>query len=345
LFVRAGKLEGKVAVVTGASSGVGRAIAREFSRSGADVALLARGADGLEGAAREVEANGGRALVLAVDVADAGAVDDAAHRIVAEWGKIDIWVNDAMVSVFAPVSETTAAEFRRVTEVNYLGVVHGTIAALRHMRPRNSGVIVQIGSGLAYRSIPLQSAYCASKAAVRGFTDSLRSELVHERSGVRVTMLQLPAVNTPQFEVVRSRLPDHPQPVPPIYQPEVIAKAALRAVLHPRREMWIGWSATMAIIGQRLIPGLLDRYLAKQAWDSQTTRRLPPGHPVKHDRDNVDHPIPGDRGAHGPFDSRARAVSTKFWMRTHLGWLVVMAASAGAFLLARKRVRLVSRSV
>jgi short-subunit dehydrogenase len=337
--VRAGRLDGKIAVVTGASSGVGRAIAREFSRSGADVALLARGMDGLAGAAREVEANGRRALVLPLDVADAGAVDDAADRIVAEWGKIDIWVNDAMVSVFAPVSEITAAEFRRVTEVNYLGSVHGTIAALRHMRPRNSGVVVQIGSGLAYRSIPLQSAYCASKAAVRGFTDSLRSELLHERSGVSVTMLQLPAVNTPQFEVVRSRLPDHPQPVPPIYQPEVIAKAALRAVLHPRREMWIGWSATMAIIGQRLIPGILDRYLAKRAWDSQTTKRLPPGHPVKHHRDNVDHPVPGDRGAHGPFDSRAHAVSTKLWFRTHLGALVMMAASAGAYLLVRQRLR------
>jgi len=336
--VRAGRLDGKIAVVTGASSGVGRAIAREFSRAGADVALLARGMDGLEGAAREVEANGRRALVLPIDVADAGAVDDAADRIVAKWGKIDIWVNGAMVSVFAPVNEITAAEFRRVTEVNYLGFVHGTIAALRHMRPRNSGVVVQIGSGLAYRSIPLQSAYCASKAAVRGFTDSLRSELLHERSGVRVTMLQLPAVNTPQFEVVRSRLPDHPQPVPPIYQPEVIAKAALRAVLHPRREMWIGWSATMAIIGQRLIPGVLDRYLAKRAWDSQTTKRLPPGHPIKHHRDNVDHPVPGDRGAHGPFDSRAHAVSTKLWLRTHLASLVLMAASAGAYLLARKRL-------
>ena len=324
-------------MVTGASSGIGRAIARELSRSGADVALLARGMDGLEAAAREVEANGRRALVFSLDVADADAVDDAADRIVAEWGKVDIWVNDAMVSVFAPVSETTAAEFRRVTEVNYLGFVHGTIAALRHMRPRDSGVIVQIGSGLAYRSIPLQSAYCASKAAVRGFTDSLRSELVHQRSRVRVTMLQLPAVNTPQFDVVRSRLPDHPQPLPPIYQPEVVARAVLRAVLHPRREMWIGWSATKAIIGQRLIPGVLDRYLARRAWDSQTTRRLPPGHPVKHGGDNVDHPIPGDRGAHGPFDSRSRAVSTNSWIRARLGWMALAAASAGAFLLARKR--------
>jgi len=330
-------IEGKVAVVTGASSGIGRAVARELSRTGADVALLARGVDGLEAAAREVEANGRRALLFPLDVADAGAVDHAADRIVAEWGKLDVWVNDAMVSVFAPVSETTAAEFRRVTEVNYLGFVHGTLAALRHMRPRNSGVIVQIGSGLAYRSIPLQSAYCASKAAVRGFTDSLRSELVHQRSEVRVTMLQLPAVNTPQFDVVRSRLPDHPQPLPPIYQPEVIARAVLRAVLHPRREMWIGWSVTKAIIGQRLIPGVLDRYLARRAWNNQTTKRLPPGHPVKHGRDNVDQPIPGDRGARGPFNSTSRAFSTNSWLRRRLGWMVVTAASAGAFLLARKR--------
>ena len=330
-------IEGNVAVVTGASSGIGRAVARELSRAGADVALLARGVDGLEAAAREVEANGRRALVFPLDVADAGAVDDAADRIVAQWGHIDIWVNDAMVSVFAPVSETTAAEFRRVTEVNYLGSVHGTLAALRHMRPRNSGVIVQIGSGLAYRSIPLQSAYCASKAAVRGFTDSLRSELIHQRSAVRVTMLQLPAVNTPQFDVVRTRLPDHPQPLPPIYQPEAIARAVLRAVSHPRREMWIGWSAVKAIIGQRLIPGVLDRYLAKRAWDGQTTTRLPPGHPIRHGRDNVDHPIPGDRGAHGPFDSTARAFSTNSWLRTRLGWLAVTAASAGAIVLARKR--------
>jgi NAD(P)-dependent dehydrogenase (short-subunit alcohol dehydrogenase family) len=330
------KLERKVAVVTGASSGVGRAIARALSHAGADVALLARGIDGLEAAAGEVLAEGSRALVFPLDVADAAAVDRAADQIVAAWGKIDIWVNDAMVSVFAPVSEVTAAEFRRVTEVNYLGVVHGTLAALRHMRPRNAGIIVQIGSALAYRSIPLQSAYCASKAAVRGFTDSLRSELARERSGIRVTMLQLPAVNTPQFEVVRSRLPDHPQPVPPIYQPEVIAKAALRAVLHPRREMWIGWSATLAIIGQRLMPGRLDRLLAKRAWESQTTRELPPGHPIKHHQDNIDRPLPGDRGAHGPFDSRARRFSTKLWARTHLRWASAVALFAGALLLGRR---------
>lgn len=324
------KFEGKVAVITGASSGVGRAIARAFGAEGAKVALIARGVDGLEAAAREVRERGGNALVLPLDVSDAKAVDAAARRVVDELGAIDIWVNDAMVSVFSPISEMSAEEFRRVMDVNYLGFVHGTLAALRYMRPRNEGVIIQIGSALAYRSIPLQSAYCASKAAIRGFTDSLRSELVRERSGVAVTMLQLPAVNTPQFEVVRNRLPKHPQPVPPIYQPEVIARAAIHAALQPRRETWIGWSTTEAIIGQRLIPGFLDRYLSKRAWDTQVTDRLPPGHPLRHDEDNLDRALPGDYGAHGPFDAKARAFSTKLWARTHRGWLALTAAVLAA---------------
>jgi NAD(P)-dependent dehydrogenase (short-subunit alcohol dehydrogenase family) len=328
--VRKRRLEGMRAVVTGASSGVGRAIVRAFGQEGAKVALLARNIDGLEAAAAEVRDRGSEALVLPLDVADAAAVDAAAARVVKEWGAIDIWVNDAMVSVFSPIREMTAQEFRRVTEVCYLGYVHGTLAALRHMRPRNKGVIIQIGSALAYRSIPLQSAYCASKAAIRGFTDSLRSELIHDDSAVAVTMLQLPAVNTPQFDVVRNRLPEHPQPVPPIYQPEVIAQAAVHAALHPKREIWIGWSASKAIIGQRLVPGFLDRYLAKHAWSGQETDKLPPGHPLKHDRDNVDQPIPGDRGAHGAFDSRARTVSTKMWARTHTSWLAI----AGGLLVA-----------
>ncbi|MES1210286.1 MAG: SDR family oxidoreductase, partial [Pseudomonadota bacterium] len=274
-MTKGGELEGKVAVVTGASSGVGRAIARAFAAAGANVALIARNGEALEHAAGEVRELGREALPLPLDVADATAVDAAAELVVETWGAIDIWVNDAMVSVFSPVREMTAGEFRRVTEVNYLGYVHGTMAALRHMRPRNRGVIMQIGSALAYRSIPLQSAYCASKAAIRGFTDSLRCELIHERSGVQLTMLQLPAVNTPQFEVVRNRLPEHPQPVPPIYQPEVIARAAVRAAARPRREVWIGWSAVKAIIGQRLIPGALDAYLAKNAWTAQETKNLP----------------------------------------------------------------------
>jgi NAD(P)-dependent dehydrogenase (short-subunit alcohol dehydrogenase family) len=333
------KLEGKVAVITGASSGVGRAIARAYAAEGARVALIARNVDGLDAAASEVAELGSEALVLPLDVANAKAVDDAADQVVAKWGRIDIWVNDAMVSVFSPIAEMKADEFRRVIEVNYLGYVHGTMSALRHMRPRDAGVIIQIGSALAYRSIPLQSAYCASKAAIRGFTDSLRSELVHERRRIAVVMIQLPAVNTPQFEVVRNRLPKHPQPVPPIYQPEVIARGAVMAALRPRREMWIGWSTTKAIIGQRLIPGILDRYLAKFGWDSQMTDVLPKGHPHRHDRDNVDDVIPGDRGAHGPFDAKARPISSKLWMRRHRGELaavgVTAVVAAGAMIGAR----------
>jgi NAD(P)-dependent dehydrogenase (short-subunit alcohol dehydrogenase family) len=290
-------------------------------------------------AAEEVRQAGSTALVLPLDVADAAAVDAAADRVAADLGGIDVWINDAMVSVFSPVREMAAQEFRRVMEVDYLGYVHGTLAALRHMRAQGRGLIVQIGSALAYRSIPLQSAYCASKAAIRGFTDSLRSELCAERSAIGLTMLQLPAVNTPQFEVVRNRLAKHPQPVPPIYQPEVIARAALRAVLRPRREMWIGWSTTKAIVGQRLIPGILDRYLARNAWDAQQTEHLPPGHPHHHDRDNVDQPIPGDRGAHGPFSDRARNHSTKLWLRTHRGALAFAGLLATALLARSVRRR------
>lgn len=325
-------LAGRVAVVTGASAGVGRAIVREFAARGAKLGLIARTPEALEAAASEVRSLGSEALVLPLDVSDADAVQHAADRVVATWGQLDIWVNDAMVSVFAPAAEITPDEYRRVTEVNYLGYVHGTLAALRHMRERDSGVIIQIGSALAYRSIPLQSAYCASKAATRGFTDSLRSELHRERSGVRLTMLQLPAVNTPQFEVVRNRLGGHPQPVPPIYQPEVIARAAVEAALHPRREVWIGWSTTKAILGQHLIPGLLDRYLARHAWEAQITRQLPPGHPLEHRQDDVDAPLPGDRGAHGPFDDRARSSSSQVWLRSHVGSLLASGVLLGTAL-------------
>jgi len=325
-------------VVTGASAGVGRAIVRELAREGAKVGLIARTVEALEAAADEVRSAGSEALVLPLDVSDADAVFAAADRVVAEWGQLDLWVNDAMVSVFAPVVETTPAEFRRVTEVNYLGYVHGTLAALRHMRPRGSGTILQIGSALSYRSIPLQSAYCASKAAARGFTDSLRSELYRERSAIKLSMLQLPAVNTPQFDVVRSRLPDHPQPVPPVYQPEVIARAAVYAALHPRREIWIGWNTIKALLGQRFIPGLLDRYLARVAWDGQTTRSLPPGHPIEHPEDNVDAPLAGDRGAHGPFDHIARTSSKTFWLRSNAGALVGSALALGAALFVTRRL-------
>src|SRR5512146_229382 len=253
----------QVVVVTGASSGVGRAIARAFGAKGARVGLIARTREALEHCAEEIRRAGGDALVLPLDVADAAAVERAADEVVARWGRIDTWVNDAMVSVFSPVKEMRPEEYRRVTEVDYLGFVHGTLAALRHMLPRNAGHVIQIGSARCYRSIPLQSASCGSKAAIRGFTDSLRCELYHDRSKVKVSMIQLPAVNTPQFDVVRSRLPNHPQPVPPIYQPEVIARAALYVAEHPTRELWIGWSAMKAIVGQKLFPGLLDRYLGR----------------------------------------------------------------------------------
>jgi NAD(P)-dependent dehydrogenase (short-subunit alcohol dehydrogenase family) len=331
------RLEGKVAVVTGASAGVGRAIVRELAREGARVGLIARTEEALEAAAEEARSVGADALVMPLDVSDADAVFAASDRIVQQWGQLDIWVNDAMVSVFAPAVETTPAEYRRVTEVNYLGYVHGTLAALRHMRPRNSGTIIQIGSALAYRSIPLQSAYCASKSAARGFTDSVRSELYRERSRIRITMLHLPAINTPQFDVVRSRLPGHPQPVPPVYQPEVAARAAVYAALHPRREIWLGGNTIKAIIGQHIIPGLLDRYLARAAWDGQTTRRLPAGHPIEHAEDNVDAPLAGDRGAHGPFDQIARHVSKTFWLRSRAGvFLGAGSAAFAAWLLARR---------
>jgi NADP-dependent 3-hydroxy acid dehydrogenase YdfG len=290
----------RVVVVTGASAGVGRAVARAFGQQRAKVALIARTKEALEDAAREIERAGGEAMVLPLDVADAAAVERAADEVVARWGRIDLWVNDAMVSVFSPVKEMKPEEYRRVTEVDYLGYVYGTKAALKHMLPRDAGHVIQIGSALVYRSIPLQSAYCASKAAIRGFTDALRCELYHDRSHVKLSMLQLPAVNTPQFDVVRSRLPRRPQPVPPIFQPEVIARAVLWVADHPTRELWVGWSAVKAILGQKLIPGLLDRYLGRVGYAAQQTDfAVSPGR-----RDDVDQPLPGDRGAHGDFDAR-----------------------------------------
>jgi NADP-dependent 3-hydroxy acid dehydrogenase YdfG len=302
---------GKSVVVTGASAGLGRAVARAFGAAGARVALLARTEEGLEHAAAELRRGGGEALTFAVDVADARAVDDAADAVARAWGGIDVWVNDAMVSVFSPVMETKPEEYRRVTEVTYLGTVHGTQAALRHMLPRDEGVVVQIGSALAYRSIPLQSAYCAAKAAIRGFTDSLRSELLHDRSRVRLTMLQLPAINTPQFEVVRTRLRGHPKPVPPIYQPEVIARAVLHAARRRPREMWVGWSATKAIVAQRLVPGLVDRYLARVGYRAQQASWPP----ERGRGDDLFAPLPGDKGAHGEFDAEARGRSLSVWLR------------------------------
>src|SRR5215471_17802421 len=291
-------MEHQTVVVTGASAGIGRATARLFGERGASVGLIARGEAGLGGAAHEVEQAGGRALAVSADVADCEQVTEAARQIEERLGPIDIWVNVAFTSVFAPFTEIAAEEFRRVTEVSYLGFVHGTMAALSRMRPRGRGTIVQVGSALGERSIPLQSAYCGAKHAINGFTSSLRCELLHEGSGVQVTVVQMPAVNTPQFSWVRSRLPRHPQPVPPIYQPEVAARAVVFAADHPgRKQYWVGMSTTATILANRVAPALLDRYLARTGYGSQQTAQpAEPGRP-----DNLVQPVDGTPGHdHGP---------------------------------------------
>jgi NAD(P)-dependent dehydrogenase (short-subunit alcohol dehydrogenase family) len=327
-------MRAKVVVITGASSGVGRACAREFARCGARIGLIARGTEGLEAARRELEELGSRALVLPLDVADADAVERAAGAAEEGLGPIDVWVNNAMLSVLSPVAELSADEVRRVTDVTYLGYVHGTLSALRRMRPRDRGVIVQVGSALAYRAIPLQAAYCAAKHAVEGFTESLRCELLHEHSHIRVTMVQLPALNTPQFEVVRTRLLRHPKPVPPIFQPELAARAIVLAAERPRRELWVGGSTVQAILGNRLVPGVLDRHLARTGYDAQQTEK--PIEPNR--RDNMAEPLPGDRGAHGGFDDEAREGSWQFAALAHRHLLAAgAAAAAGITLLQRLR--------
>ena len=294
----------KVVVVTGATSGVGRATARLFASRGWSVAAIARGLDGLAGVSKEIEAAGSRALPLSVDVSDAAAVRAAAADVEAELGPVDVWVNNAMVSVFSPVADLQADEVRRVTEVTYLGYVHGTLSALEHMRARDRGTIVQVGSALAYRAIPLQAAYCGAKHAIKGFTESLRCELLHDRSGVRVTQVHLPAVNTPQFDWVRSRLPRRPRPAGRVYQPEVAADAICWAADHAPRELHVGVTTSAVLAANRFLPGLLDRYLAAAAWDGQQT-----GEPADARVDNLFHPPEGDRGAHGAFDGEAHASS------------------------------------
>lgn len=318
-------------VITGASAGIGRAVARLFGARGASVGLIARGGAGLDGAARDVTEAGGRALVVAADVADFGQVDTAAARVESELGPIDTWINVAFTSVFAPFHEIEPAEFERVTQVSYLGFVHGTMAALSRMRTRDRGVIVQVGSALGERSIPLQSAYCGAKHAINGFTSSLRCELLHEHSGIQVTVVQMPAVNTPQFSWVRSRLPRHPQPVPPIYQPEVAARGVLFAADHPgRRQYWVGGSTAATLLANRVAPALLDRYLGRTGYDSQQT-----GEHVAADRpDNLDKPVDGgdgsDYGAHGAFDNRAHPRSVQLWLSQHTGLTAGAAAGTAA---------------
>jgi NAD(P)-dependent dehydrogenase (short-subunit alcohol dehydrogenase family) len=325
----------EVVVITGASAGVGRAAAREFARHGARIGLLARGNDGLNAARREVEELGSEALVIPTDVADAAQVESAAAQIEAEFGQIDIWINNAMTSVFSPIKQMTAAEFQRVTEVTYLGYVYGTLAALKRMLPCDHGVIVQVGSALAYRGIPLQAAYCAAKHAVQGFCDSLWCELLHDHSNVKVTMVQMPALNTPQFGWVKSRLPRRAQPVPPIFQPEVAAEAIYFAAHNPRREFYVGLPTAGAIIADKLAPGLLDRYLARTGYDSQQYDGAEnPNRP-----ENLWQPVAGDHGAHGAFDARARDWSSQWWTSQHRGWVamgVVALALSGLLALFKK---------
>jgi NAD(P)-dependent dehydrogenase (short-subunit alcohol dehydrogenase family) len=303
----------EVVVITGASAGVGRAAVRRFARDGARIGLLARGVEGLEAAQREVEQLGGTSIVIPVDVANAEQVEAAAARVEIDLGKIDIWINNAMASVFSPIKEMTAEEFRRVTEVTYLGYVYGTLAALKRMLPRNRGVIVQVGSALAYRGIPLQAGYCAAKHAIQGFCDSLRCELIHDKSNVKVTMLQMPALNTPQFGWVKSRLPRKAQPVPPIFEPEVAAEAIYFAAHNPRREFYVGMPSVKAIIANKIAPGLLDHFLARTGYDSQQyDGPEDPNRP-----DNLWQPVAGDHGAHGAFDARASKWSPQLWTSEH----------------------------
>jgi NAD(P)-dependent dehydrogenase (short-subunit alcohol dehydrogenase family) len=313
-----------VVVVTGASAGVGRAIAREFAGRGWRVALLARGLDGLKGAAADVQRLGSEALVLPTDVADEAQVEAAAAAVEAKWGPIDVWVNDAMATIFSDALKIAPADWRRATDVTYLGAVWGTLAALRRMKPRNRGTIVQVGSALAYRSIPLQAPYCAAKAAIRGFTDSIRCELDHDRSDVHITMVQLSAFNTPQFEWGRTTLTKRPRPMGKIFQPEVAARAVYYAATHRRRELWVGWPAVQAILGTKFFPGLLDRMLGRTAVDGQhTDEPLPANRP-----DNLWHPVAGDHGAHGRFDAQAHDTSWQVRLDTNRG----LAAAALALL-------------
>ena len=319
-------------VITGASAGIARATARLYGQRGANVGLIARGQAGLDGAVRDVEEAGGKALAISADVADYEQVEDAAGQVEDFFGPIDVWINVAFASVFAPFAEVTPAEFRRVTEVSYLGFVHGTMAALNRMRPRDRGTIVQVGSALGARSIPLQSAYCGAKHAINGFTSSLRCELMHEHSGISVTVVQMPAVNTPQFSWVRSRLPNHPQPVPPIYQPEVAARGVVFAADHPRRrQYWVGASTAATILANRIMPAVLDRYLARTGYASQQTAdKAEPGRP-----DNLWQPVDGpaghDHGAHGGFDARSHDRSPQLWLSQHAA--LVSGIGAGSALL------------
>jgi short-subunit dehydrogenase len=331
-------LEGKVVAITGASAGIGRATVREVAARGAHVGLIARGEERLHAAAQEVREQGRRACVAPADVADAEAVERAAERIEAELGPIDVWINVAMTAVLAEIMETTPEEFRRVTEVTYLGSVHGVQAALRRMLPRDRGTIVQVGSALSRRGIPLQATYCGSKHAVKGFCDSLRAELIHHRSQVKVALVQLPGLNTPQFNWVRTRLHKHPQPVPPIYQPEVAARAIAHAAEHPRREIWVGFPTVYTILGEKFASGLMDIYLGRTNEQAQQT---PDAIDPQARVDNLHEPPPGDPGAHGIFDDQAKGQSPQTWLTLHkrpvLAAVGAAATGAAAAVLTARR--------
>jgi NAD(P)-dependent dehydrogenase (short-subunit alcohol dehydrogenase family) len=327
---------GQTVVVTGASAGIGRAVAREFGGRGARVGLLSRGRKGLEQAAAEVESAGGSALVVPTDMANFDEVDEAAEQVEQRFGNIDVWVNVAFTSVFAPFDKIAPEEFRRVTEVTYLGFVHGTMAAVARMRPRDHGTIVQVGSALGGRAIPLQSAYCGAKHATNGFTESVRTELLHDNSNVHITIVQMPAVNTPQFSWVLSRLPRQPQPVPPIYQPEIAARAVAFAADHPgRKQYWVGASTVATLIGQRLMPAIMDRYLARTGYSSQQTDEAQKNRP-----NNLWRPLDNDDGrdygAHGAFDDRALPVSPQWWIRKKA---MPLSLAAGAAIVGAAAIR------
>ena len=323
-----------VVVITGASAGLGRAIAKEFASHGARVALLARGKGRLEAAKKEIEEMGGEALTFSVDVANAEQLDAVASQVEEKWGPIDVWVNNAMVGVMSPVKEMEPEEYRRSTEVNYLGQVYGTLAALKRMLPRDRGSIVLVGSALAYRGIPLQSAYCASKHAVQGFFDSLRTELLHDKSKVKVTMPQLPGMNTPQFDWMRNKMPHKPKPMGTIYQPEVSARAVYYSAYHDIREFDVTKSSLMVIIGNKLFPGLADMYLAKTGYKGQLTSEKAEERP-----DNLFEPVEGDYGAHGRFDAKAKSESKEVWLGMHreipIAAAVLAGITAAALLLKR----------
>jgi NADP-dependent 3-hydroxy acid dehydrogenase YdfG len=314
----------QVVVVTGSSGGVGRAIAHAFAKRGAHIGLLARGAEALDEVVEEVASLGGQAIALPTDVSDHAQIEAAAKAVEERFGEIDVWVNDAMATVFAQFIHLEPEEFKRATEVTYLGTVYGTMVALSRMKPRDHGTIIQVGSALSYRAIPLQAAYCGAKFAIRGFTNSLRVELMHDKSHVHLTMVQLPGVNTTQFNWCRSKMPDHPQPVPPIYQPEIPAEAVYWAAQHHRREVWVGASAVLAILGDKIAPSIADRYLAMTGFKGQQMKDKP----VSPDRpDNLFTPLPQMAATHGIFDDKAKTRSPQLWLATHRP--VVLGALAG----------------